>query len=157
MKYEILVGACEKTVNNVTLQKLLKNSKQCFLCRGFVVLFWIKGIMIKELTLKQRIITLFLALVFIVYVGNVSLFVHTHKVGDITIVHSHPSTSSSHAHSTNAISALSCLGHFDSLTAAISGENNVFLVLLSVIEDGRTFSIQGERVLNISLRAPPVL
>ena len=113
--------------------------------------------MVKELTLKHRIISLFLALVFIAYVGNVSLFVHTHKVGDITIVHSHPSTSSSHTHSTNAISALSCLGHFYSLTAAISGENDVFLVLLGEIKDCRTFSLQGERVLNISLRAPPVL
>ena len=39
----------------------------------------------KELTLRQRVITLFLTILFVGYVGNVSFFTHEHKIGDVVI------------------------------------------------------------------------
>lgn len=141
----------------VTLQKIEKSCKIFSSERKPAFTTFQLLIMTKELTLKQRIITLFLTLVFILYVGNVSFFVHTHKVGDITIVHSHPFTSSSHNHSANTISTLSCLGHFYSLPAAETAVFKVFMRLLCVLDDCAVPSLHGEIVAQLTLRAPPIL
>ncbi|NLA48198.1 MAG: hypothetical protein GX876_01915 [Bacteroidales bacterium] len=69
----------------------------------------------------KNIAGLFLALLYLGYLGSVTFFQHSHSVGDITIVHSHPHKShndnshSSHDHSEYQL----ILIHFLSVIIAI--------------------------------------
>lgn len=108
------------------------------------------------LSTKDKVISAFLTLLIVVYVGNVSFFVHEHKVGDITIVHSHPYTSSSHGHNLVSITAISWLSHFFSLDIVSHNIEKPFLCLMSVIE---TRDVDWTEIADFccaSLRAPPL-
>ena len=111
----------------------------------------------KELTLKQRIITLLLTILFVGYVGNVSFFTHEHKVGDGIIVHSHPYSSSSHGHSATAFTSLSVISHFDTLQQYVNKTLVVDMQLLGVVECVVEIFIQSISLQGTSLRGPPVL
>lgn len=111
----------------------------------------------KELTLKQRIITLFLTILFVGYVGNVSFFVHEHKVGDIVVVHSHPFKTSSHSHSASAINTLSIISHFESLQVVNLSGDEVEMHLLAVVENCDIEQVETDFIRVSSLRAPPIL
>lgn len=123
--------------------------------RNFAPVFlWVMKV---KIATKHRIIAIFLAMLMVVYVGNVSCFVHKHKVGDVTIVHSHPFTSSSHSHTATSLTTLSLISHFCSLPVAEAVETETFLQLLRVLILGDVVSSECGDVLSSSLRAPPVL
>lgn len=100
---------------------------------------------------------MFLTLLITVYVGNVSFFVHEHKVGDVTIVHSHPYSSSSHNHSDSSISTLSWISHFNSLPVADTSVIEVFVRLLCVFVIGDEIDLVTGVESFLTLRAPPIL
>lgn len=111
----------------------------------------------KELTIRQRIVTLLLAIIFIGYVGNVSFFTHEHHEGDVVIVHSHPYASTSHNHSANAFTTLSVISHFDSLQQFITNGFVADTQLLGVVEYAVNVFVEIVIPFRISLRGPPVL
>ena len=111
----------------------------------------------KELTLRQRVITLFLTILFVGYVGNVSFFTHEHKIGDVVIVHSHPFASASQGHSASALNTISIISHFDTLQQEVSMVEDVLMNLISVLEESAVPCVEKITLLVYSLRAPPVL
>lgn len=110
-----------------------------------------------ELTLKQRIITLLLTVLFVGYVGNVSFFTHEHHDGGVVIVHSHPYTSSSHGHSAAAYTTLSVISHFDTLQQFVYKAISIDLQLLGVFETFVETFVECTSLIGTSLRGPPVL
>ena len=110
----------------------------------------------ESITLKQRIIALFLTILFIGYVGNITFFAHEHKVGNVVVVHSHLG-SSAHNHSASAIKTIFCISHYDSTLSFI-------FILSDVIENLLGTIILSDELCDyitvnqyFSLRAPPVL
>ena len=59
-------------------------------------------------------VKLILPVFFIAYILNVSLFLHTHIVNGVTIVHSHPWSDANHHHSSAQFQLIHLLSHFDS-------------------------------------------
>ena len=110
----------------------------------------------REQSIKQRFIALFFLLLLASYVGNMYFFTHEHKVGDVVVVHSHMG-SSTHAHTTAAISTIFSISHYYSslLSAAMSME--VAEMLLCEIKENITSHSCAAKVEYFSLRAPPVL
>ena len=113
--------------------------------------------MIDHFPLKHRITAVFLALLLMGYVGNISFFMHEHEVGDIKIVHSHPYSSSSHNHTTNAITAISLLSHVVALAELSLGGLDSAEQLLCVLEQDYEQPCYAVVLEVISLRGPPVL
>ena len=109
------------------------------------------------LSTKHKIIAAFLTLLIAVYVGNVSLFVHEHKVGDVTIAHSHPYTRSSHGHSQSSITAISWLSHFSLVEIEPNNFEMPFFDLLCVFEIGEIVDCVIGCIDCCFLRAPPHL
>lgn len=110
-----------------------------------------------ELTLKQRLITLLLAILFVGYVSNVSFFTHEHKVGDAVIVHSHPYASSSHTHTSTAFTTLSVISHFNTLQQFVYKAITIDMQLLGVLESIVEIFVESTSVAVNLLRGPPVL
>ncbi len=109
------------------------------------------------LSTKDKITSAFLTLLIVVYVGNVSFFVHEHKVGDIVIAHSHPYSNSSHGHTESSIITISWLSQFFSLDIVSHNIEKPFLCLVSVIEARDVDWTEIADFCCASLRAPPFL
>lgn len=110
----------------------------------------------REQTIKQRFIALFFLLLLVSYIGNMNFFTHEHKVGDVVVVHSHMG-SSTHAHTSAAISTIFNISHYysSSLSAALSID--VIEMLLCEIMEGEESHSCAAKAEYFSLRAPPVL
>lgn len=67
----------------------------------------------------RKILELFLFLLFAAYLGEISLFTHTHVVNGVTIVHSHPFKDAEH-HSTTELITISVLTAFEATGSTVS-------------------------------------
>ena len=66
--------------------------------------------------MRRAIATYFLPLLFVWYIGGVSIFPHTHIVGGTTIVHSHPNPGAEHPDEGNFLT-IQILADFQSVGA----------------------------------------
>lgn len=108
-------------------------------------------------TFKQRIISVFLTVLLIGYVGNTSFFIHEHEVGDIKIVHSHPYTSSSHSHTVNSFATISLLSHIVALMDVAVSESDRKEQLIDILLQEQKCFCNIVTIGVLSLRAPPIL
>ena len=104
---------------------------------------------------KHQIISFLLLLVIGFYLGGSTLFVHSHNIDGIKIVHSHPLAGSSHTHTSSQLQTISFLATFLALVATST-------VALSQIEGFQSEIIAKpcKRIISVatlahSLRAPP--
>lgn len=112
-------------------------------------------------TMKKHltnILKLFLPLLFIAYLGGITLFTHSHVVNGVIIVHSHP-FKGEHEHTTVEFETIFFLSSFaasDSLFNAFSA--SIFLVLLCLLAVPAIERIKLEKTCcGNYLRAPPAV
>lgn len=113
-------------------------------------------LMHKRLSIKERIIALFLIILFVSYVGNNTFFAHVHYMGNEVITHAHPFTDSHHSHSSNALLTIAFLNHLIFIGTAFSIwviSNKLIRIVYTIVEKKQN-SITSRYT---SLRAPPVL
>lgn len=105
-----------------------------------------------------HILKLFLPLIFIAYLGGITLFTHSHVVNGVIIVHSHP-FKGEHSHTEAQVETIFFLSSFvASSLPAILFVASALLVLLRVLSVPAVEHIKCVRVrCGISLRAPPVV
>lgn len=112
--------------------------------------------------LKQRFkiaFSLFLLALFVSYQVGVIAFTHVHYVNGVMVVHSHPSTNSSHQHTASQIVLFSLLGHID------TDEHVPFVwiagmaasVLYALLFPSQISTVEGVHLKNLRLRAPPIV
>ena len=114
---------------------------------------------LKALLEKLRnILKWFLPLLFIAYLGGITLFTHSHVVNGVIIVHSHP-FKGEHSHTEAQVETIFFLSSFvASSLPAILFVASALLVLLRVLSVPAVEHIKCVRVrCGISLRAPPVV
>ena len=114
---------------------------------------------IKTLLEKLRnILKWFLPLLFIAYLGGITLFTHSHVVNGVIIVHSHP-FKGEHSHTEAQVETIFFLSSFvASSLPAILFVASAFLILLRVLSVPAVEHTKCVRVrCGISLRAPPVV
>ena len=106
----------------------------------------------------RNILKWFLPLLFIAYLGGITLFTHSHVVNGVIIVHSHP-FKGEHSHTEAQVETICFLSSFvASSLPAILFVASALLVLLRVLSVPAVEHIKCVRVrCGISLRAPPVV
>ena len=107
--------------------------------------------------LRKIFIYAFLPLLFIWYIGGVSLFPHTHIVDGVNIVHSHPNPDAEHQDEDEFLT-IQMLSQFQSCGA---GEGvhlpDIFQLLISEYRGIRDISLSINKFYRyFGLRAPPV-
>ena len=108
--------------------------------------------------LYLRILKYFLPALFISYVGLVSLFVHSHVVNGVTIVHSHPFNKDvEHTHSSAEFQLINHLSQIWVTGAIVLSllVTPLLLFFLELLPDARLQVIVSSRLTGIQLRAPP--
>ena len=108
--------------------------------------------------LLLRILKYFLPAMFKSYVGLVSLFVHSHVVNGVTIVHSHPfSKDVEHTHSSAEFQLINHLSQIWVTGAIVLSllVTPLLLFFLELLPDARLQVIVSSRLTGIQLRAPP--
>ena len=103
----------------------------------------------------RNILKWFLPLLFIAYLGGITLFTHSHVVNGVIIVHSHP-FKGEHSHTEAQVETIFFLSSFvASSLPAILFAASAFLILLRVpaVEHVKYVRVRC----GISLRAPPVV
>lgn len=117
--------------------------------------------------MKERCVKFFryfFPIFFLIYLGDITLFTHSHIINGVTIVHSHPFKKDNTGHPVHQhtpaqfqlIHQLSSFGSEDISTAYTS--QAIFLVVLAVLVIGLAnpdVGNIGKRI--ISLRAPPFI
>ncbi len=100
----------------------------------------------------------FLPLLFITYLGGITLFTHSHVVNGVIIVHSHP-FKGAHEHTEVQLETVFYLTSFlSSSLPELLAVAPALLVLLCVLRVPRTERIKCAKSRGgISLRAPPAL
>ena len=72
--------------------------------------------------LLRSIAKYFLPVLFISYIGCISLFTHTHVVNGVTIVHSHPyNPKAHHGHTTTEFQLIHALSHLTTAEPSVGG------------------------------------
>ena len=103
---------------------------------------------------------LLMLLLWIGYIGGVSLFPHNHIVDGYRITHSHPYSGSpenpNHHHSQAQIATLAMLSNVVALVALGTFTLGLYFALLAVIGSTAEVSISQLTQQVLSLRAPPV-
>ncbi|MBR8705411.1 hypothetical protein IX324_001184 [Bacteroides pyogenes] len=112
----------------------------------------------RNLKKLRSIMKWFLPLLFIAYLGGITLFTHSHAVNGVIISHSHP-FKGEHEHSEAEVETIFFLSSFFSPSLTIScATAPVLLILLCVLS---ILSTEHAKYRNsyktISLRAPPTL
>lgn len=109
--------------------------------------------------LLRPIARYFLPILFISYIGCISLFTHTHVVNGVTIVHSHPYKSDAHhSHTTTEFQLIHVLSHLTTAEPSVG----VLLSAVLFLFASRLFYPIGRFVRTPvvwrahGLRAPPV-
>ena len=102
-----------------------------------------------------------LLLTFLLYIGNIYLFNHTHEVNGVKISHSHiysgKQDTPNHSHPTQQFNTINLLSTFNSEVLVINSTSQVILSLVDIIiQRERDCAIEGH-TLYLSLRAPPVM
>lgn len=103
-----------------------------------------------------RIMRVFLLLLFIAYLGGLTLFTHSHVVNGVIIVHSHP-FKGQHEHTEVQLETIFFLSSFvASSFSALLSATPIFLILLCVLAVLATERIKSTRSCgSVRLRAPP--
>lgn len=103
---------------------------------------------------------LLMLLLWIGYIGGVSLFPHNHIVNGHLITHSHPYSGSpenpNHQHSQSQIATLAMLSNVVALVALGTFALGLYFALLAVIRSATQSSVSQLTEQILSLRAPPV-
>ena len=104
----------------------------------------------------ENIMKCFLPLLFIAYLGGITLFTHSHVVNGVIIVHSHP-FKGQHEHTEVQLETIFYLASFvSSSLPLLPVAATVFLVLLCVLSIPATECIKCVKPRGgICLRAPP--
>lgn len=104
----------------------------------------------------RNIMKCFLPLLFIAYLGGITLFTHSHVVNGVIIVHSHP-FKGQHEHTEVQLETIFYLASFvSSSLPLLPVAATVFLVLLCVLSILTTECIKCVKLRGgICLRAPP--
>ena len=108
------------------------------------------------LTKLKNIMKYILPLLFIAYLGGITLFTHSHVVNGVIIVHSHP-FKGQHGHTEVQLETIFYLASFvSSSLPLLPVAATVFLVLLCVLSIPATECIKCVKLRGgICLRAPP--
>ncbi|WP_044468094.1 hypothetical protein [Bacteroides uniformis] len=108
------------------------------------------------LTKLKNIMKYILPLLFIAYLGGITLFTHSHVVNGVIIVHSHP-FKGQHGHTEVQLETIFYLASFVSSSfPPLPVAATVFLVLLCVLSIPATECIKCVKLRGgICLRAPP--
>ena len=108
------------------------------------------------LTKLKNIMKYILPLLFIAYLGGITLFTHSHVVNGVIIVHSHP-FKGQHEHTEVQLETIFYLASFvSSSLPLLPVAATVFLVLLCVLSIPATECIKCVKLRGgICLRAPP--
>lgn len=105
----------------------------------------------------RNIMKWFLPLLFITYLGGITLFTHSHVVNGVIIVHSHP-FKGEHQHTEAQLETIFFLSSFVASSSPLLTFVPAFLILLcvlSVLSSTRLKYIKSRNC--IRLRAPPSL
>lgn len=99
----------------------------------------------------------FLPLLFVAYLGGITLFTHSHVVNGVIIVHSHP-FKSEHEHTETQIETIFFLSSFvASSVSTLLFAVSVFFILLYVLAVPSVERIKYVKArCGIRLRAPPI-
>ena len=108
--------------------------------------------------LLRHIAKYFLPVLFISYIGCISLFTHTHVVNGVTIVHSHPyKPEGHHSHTTTEFQLIHILSHLTTSTPSVG----VVFAAVSIAFVRTLYPCVREALPSVKwkahgLRAPPV-
>lgn len=102
-----------------------------------------------------------LLLTFLLYIGNIYLFTHTHNFNGVKISHSHiyfgTQDNPNHSHSAQQLNLLELLSTFTSEEFSYNNNLTVFISIVGIINQHEiSFDIRGY-VPYTSLRAPPAI
>lgn len=111
--------------------------------------------------LRSKCTSLLLLLLFVEYVGSVTLFVHGHIVDGETLYHSHIYSGSAeepnHTHSSQQFKLITALSTFVALAAVVVFFQSNLIGRVITQHRGEERRAQGSVVSHFSLRAPPVV
>lgn len=132
-------------------------------CFHFIYVFMIIGnsSIFAPVTMKKHLIhilKLFLPLIFIAYLGGITLFTHSHVVNGVIIVHSHP-FKGEHQHTEVELETIFFLSSFAASGSLFTpSSTTVFWVLLCLLAVPAVERIKLIRTdCGIYLRAPPAV
>lgn len=102
-----------------------------------------------------------LLLTFLLYIGNIYLFTHSHTIGGVKVAHSHiyfgSQDAPNHNHSAQQFNILHLLSTFNADQVVFTTLSEVVLSLLDIIAQRECNSISQLSTPYHSLRAPPVM
>lgn len=105
----------------------------------------------------RRVISLFMACVFLQYFAGTSLFIHCHKLPTRIIVHSHPFPNKPHNHSDQQIECLKLLSEATCVVTPALGAPHFFLCAVADVSSECAVAGGQRPTVDVSrLRAPPV-
>ena len=102
-----------------------------------------------------------LLLTFMLYIGNIYLFTHTHELNGVKISHSHiysgTQDSPNHNHSEQQFNIINLLSTFNSEVLVTNSTSQISLPLVDIINQRERSCATECHTLYLSLRAPPVM
>lgn len=105
---------------------------------------------------KHIIAPLLLLALFLTYQVSITMFTHVHIVNGVMIVHSHPSSSKHHTHTTGQVISIAHLAVIHTLAAEAGTTITVDRPVLYVLDyQTNTFRAPAPHTHCIHLRAPP--
>lgn len=109
---------------------------------------------------RRHLAAFMLLLLFVGYIGSISLFMHRHIIDGETIYHSHffngSADNPSHSHSTQQVKVISVLSFYVALAAVTTATLGAQLRNFTIVESYDAPNIIQRTEQAISLRAPPV-
>ena len=107
---------------------------------------------------KRRLIAILLSFVFLQYFAWCNFFVHSHRLTNRIIVHSHPFSNKAHNHSTEETLIISQLSDATCLSQQPLGVPDCAVSVLHTMQDIYVgCRVKGESLLSPALRAPPAV
>lgn len=111
--------------------------------------------------LRSKSISLLLLLLFVEYVGSVTLFVHRHIIDGETYYHSHIYSGSTeepnHTHTSQQLKLITAISTFVALTAVVLVYGGEVVDHQIILRCGTQSAPRTSEVRHFSLRAPPVV
>lgn len=111
--------------------------------------------------LRQTGSILLMLLLFVVYVGGITLFSHGHTIDGETVYHSHLHTGSAeqpnHTHSSLQFKTLAALAMYIALAAVVAEHIDLPTSTAITLDSTDAHGVATRSVLHFSLRAPPAI
>lgn len=106
----------------------------------------------------RRLSAYCLPVIFLIYLGSVSLFTHSHIVNGSTIVHSHPGNAPDHSHTEGEFNILELITHFCAGSDAVhilNVDGPVF-AFVATVSSHCPFHAEAEPQDSVFRRGPPM-